>query len=200
MSIKILSVGGARPNFVKLSPLLRVLQSDPGFESVLVHTGQHYDEQMSGQFFRDLGLPMPKHRLNVGSGSHAQQTAAVLMGFERVLCQENPAGVIVVGDVNSTLGAALVAVKMGIPVTHVEAGLRSFDRRMPEEINRVITDAIADLLLVTEQSGLANLRREGIPESRMELVGNLMIDNLLANLESAAAGKRWRFQQRLSGW
>lgn len=189
MSLKVISVGGARPNFVKLAPLLRTLGCDQAFESVLVHTGQHYDEQMSGRFFTELGMPAPRHHLNVGSASHAQQTAAIMQGFERVVLEERPAAVIVVGDVNSTLGAALVASKLGIPVVHVEAGLRSFDRGMPEEINRLVTDAIADLLLVSEASGLENLRREGVSDSRMELVGNLMVDSLLENLQQAKARK-----------
>jgi len=179
---------------MKLGPLWPELAGDPGFEPVLVHTGQHYDEALSGQFLRDLGLPQPAHCLEVGSGSHAAQTARILERIEPVLEAERPAAVLVVGDVNSTLGAALVAAKMGIPVVHVEAGLRSFDRTMPEEINRLAVDSISDLLLASEESGMRNLRAEGVPESRMRLVGNLMIDSLRGNLERA---RRVGIQERL---
>ncbi len=172
---------------MKLGPLWPALAADSNFEPVLVHTGQHYDETLSGRFLRDLGLPQPAHCLEVGSGSHAAQTARILERIEPVLEAEKPAAVLVVGDVNSTLGAALVAAKMGIPVVHVEAGLRSFDRTMPEEINRLAVDAISDLLLASEESGMRNLRAEGIPESRMRLVGNLMIDSLKGNLARARA-------------
>jgi len=190
---KILLVAGARPNFMKLGPLWPELASAAEFEPVLVHTGQHYDEALSGQFLRELGLPQPGHCLEVGSGSHASQTARILERMEPVIERERPAAVLVVGDVNSTLGAALVAAKMGVAVVHVEAGLRSFDRTMPEEINRLAVDAISDLLLASEESGMRNLRAEGIPESRMRLVGNLMIDSLRGNLERAeAAGMRER--------
>lgn len=174
---------------MKLGPLWPVLANDPAFEPVLVHTGQHYDDALSEQFLRDLGLPEPAYRLVVGSGSHAAQTARILERMEPVLEAERPAAVLVVGDVNSTLGAALVAAKMGIAVVHVEAGLRSFDRTMPEEINRLAVDAISDLLLASEESGLRNLRAEGVPESRMRLVGNLMIDSLRGNLERARAAR-----------
>ena len=178
---------------MKLGPLWPELVREPDFEPVLVHTGQHYDEALSGQFLRDLGLPEPAYRLEVGSGSHGAQTARIMERIEPVLEREQPAMVLVVGDVNSTLGAALVAAKMGIPVVHVEAGLRSFDRTMPEEINRLAVDAISDLLLASEESGMRNLRAEGVPEHRMRLVGNLMIDSLRGNLERArAAGIRER--------
>lgn len=186
-SLRVVCVGGARPNFMKLAPLMGALRADSRFHALLVHTGQHYDHQMSGAFFRDLGLPDPDYYLGVGSGTHAQQTAAILSSFEPVLLDTRPDAVIVVGDVNSTLGCALVAAKLGVPVVHVEAGLRSFDRTMPEEINRLLTDAISDLLLVSEPSGVDNLRREGIDAAKIRLVGNLMIDSLRRHLEKAEA-------------
>lgn len=185
MNIRILCVAGARPNFMKLAPLVAALDRDPDFSPFIVHTGQHYDDQMSGQFFRDLGMPAPKRNLNVGSGSHAQQTAEIMKRFEPVVLEEKPDAVLVVGDVNSTMACTLVAKKLQIPVVHVEAGLRSFDREMPEEINRVVTDAVSDLLLVTEESGCRNLIAEGIPPDRAVLVGNLMIDSLRAHMNSA---------------
>jgi UDP-N-acetylglucosamine 2-epimerase (non-hydrolysing) len=185
LPIKILCVAGARPNFMKLAPLVVRLGRDPGFEPLIVHTGQHYDYQMSGQFFRDLGMPTPKFNLNVGSGSHAQQTAEIMKRFEPVILDERPDAVLVVGDVNSTMACALVTKKLKIPVIHAEAGLRSFDRAMPEEINRIVTDAISDLLLVTEESGRRNLLAEGIPANRIHLVGNLMIDSLKTNVGKA---------------
>src|SRR2546422_868217 len=163
MAARILCVAGARPNFMKLAPLVAALQRDPDFVPFIVHTGQHYDDQMSGQFFRDLAMPEPKFNLSVGSGSHARQTAEILKRFEPVVLEEKPDAVLVVGDVNSTMACALVAKKLATSVIHVEAGLRSFDRSMPEEINRVVTDAISDLLLVTEESGVRNLIAEGIP-------------------------------------
>ena len=178
-------VAGARPNFMKIAPLMRALAGDPAFETVLIHTGQHYDDNMSGQFFRDLGIPQPQYHLEVGSGSHAQQTAEIMRRIEPVLEQLRPVAIVVVGDVNSTAAAALVAKKLGIEVVHVEAGLRSFDRSMPEEINRIVTDSISDLFLVTEESGRTNLLREGIAPERIHLVGNLMIDSLRQNLERA---------------
>jgi UDP-N-acetylglucosamine 2-epimerase (non-hydrolysing) len=183
MPSKIVLVAGARPNFMKVAPLYRAAAAERALRPVLVHTGQHYDDSMSGQFFRDLGLPEPDHYLAAGGGSHAVQTAEIMKRFEPVIEQEGPAAVVVVGDVNSTIACALVAKKMHVPVVHVEAGLRSFDRTMPEEINRLATDAITDLFLVTEDSGLANLRREGVAEQRIRLVGNLMIDSLHWNLE-----------------
>jgi UDP-N-acetylglucosamine 2-epimerase (non-hydrolysing) len=185
MRIKLICVAGARPNFMKLAPLVRAARQDPAFLPVIVHTGQHYDDKMSGQFFRDLGLPAPDHNLEVGSASHAQQTAEIMKRFEPVVLAEKPHAVIVVGDVNSTMACALVAAKLLIPVVHVEAGLRSFDRSMPEEINRLVTDAVADLLLVSEESGRRNLLAEGIPEHRIHFVGNLMIDSLQINLDRA---------------
>ena len=178
-------VAGARPNFMKIAPLMKALADDPAFETFLIHTGQHYDDNMSGQFFRDLGIPQPQHHLEVGSGSHAQQTAEIMRRIEPVLEELLPAAVVVVGDVNSTAAAAMVAKKLGIDIVHAEAGLRSFDRSMPEEINRIVTDSITDLFLVTEESGRTNLLREGIAPERIHLVGNLMIDSLQQHLERA---------------
>lgn len=178
-------VAGARPNFMKIAPLMKALTGDPGFETILIHTGQHYDDNMSGQFFRDLGIPAPQYHLDVGSGSHAQQTAEIMRRIEPVLEHLRPTAVIVVGDVNSTAAAAMVAKKLGIDVVHAEAGLRSFDRSMPEEINRIVTDSITDLFLVTEVSGRTNLLHEGAAAERIHLVGNLMIDSLQQHLERA---------------
>lgn len=183
--MNVLSVVGARPNFMKVAPIHKELENRSGHVSRIVHTGQHYDERMSDVFFRQLGLPQPHIYLGVGSGSHAQQTASIMSTFEPVLKKERPDALVVVGDVNSTLACALVAVKLGIPVAHVEAGLRSFDRSMPEEINRLVTDSISDLLLVSEQSGLDNLRREGVPVEKTVLVGNVMIDSIVWFLETA---------------
>jgi len=185
--IRLLAVAGARPNFMKVAPLLRAMRERPRIDALLVHTGQHYDAAMSDAFFRDLSMPEPDVNLGVGSGSHAVQTAEVLRGIEPVLLDWKPDAVVVVGDVNSTIAAALAAVKLGIPVAHVEAGLRSFDRRMPEEINRILTDAISDWLFTSEPSGAENLRREGVPAERIHFVGNVMIDSLLAHLETARA-------------
>jgi UDP-N-acetylglucosamine 2-epimerase (non-hydrolysing) len=191
--MKIVVIAGARPNFVKISPLLRAMGRRPGMTPVLVHTGQHYDAQLSDQFFTDLGIEAPAYNLEVGSGTHALQTAEVMKRLEPVLRTEHPDRLMVVGDVNSTIAAALVAVKLGIPVDHVEAGLRSFDRTMPEEINRILTDAIADQLYVTERSGVDNLLREGIADERIHLVGNVMIDAL------EACRSRWQQRPILSG-
>ncbi len=182
-------VAGARPNFMKIAPLMKALAGDLGFETVLIHTGQHYDDNMSGQFFRDLGIPAPQYHLDVGSGTHAQQTAEIMRRIEPVLEQLRPRAVIVVGDVNSTAAAAMVAKKLGIDVVHAEAGLRSFDRSMPEEINRIVTDSITDLFLVTEESGRENLLREGVAADRIHLVGNLMIDSLQQHLERARSSE-----------
>lgn len=178
--MKIVVIAGARPNFVKISPLLRAMRRRGGITPLLVHTGQHYDDRLSGRLFGDLGIEAPRYNLEVGSGSHAAQTAEVMKRLEPILLDETPDRLLVVGDVNSTIAAALVAVKLGIPVDHVEAGLRSFDRAMPEEINRVLTDAIADRLFVTEDSAVHNLLREGIPAERIHFVGNVMIDALEA--------------------
>lgn len=184
--VKILCVVGARPNFMKIAPIMAALRKGtPQLKLLLVHTGQHYDETMNKQHFADLGIPAPDINLEVGSGSHAVQTAEVMRRFEPVLDREAPAMVLVVGDVNSTLACALVAAKKHVPVVHVEAGLRSKDRTMPEEINRVLTDQISDLLLTTERSAVGNLIREGIDPKRVHFVGNVMIDTLRANLPRA---------------
>ncbi len=183
--MKIINIVGARPNFIKIAPLMDSFRVQPGIDSLLVHTGQHYDEKMSDLFFRQLGIPEPDINLGVGSGSHAVQTAAIMQAFEPVLEQHKPQAVLVVGDVNSTVACGLVAVKMGIKLIHVEAGLRSFDRSMPEEINRVCTDAISDLLFCSEKSGVENLRNEGIAEEKIHLVGNVMIDALLQHRKKA---------------
>jgi UDP-N-acetylglucosamine 2-epimerase (non-hydrolysing) len=184
--IRLLSVVGARPNFMKIAPIVDQLKKFPDIEHCLVHSGQHYDELLSGNFFADLGLPKPDVNLQVGSGSHAVQTAEIMKLIEPVLLDYKPQMVLVVGDVNSTLATALTAVKLGIRVAHIEAGLRSFDMTMPEEINRKLTDAVSSLLFVTEQSGVENLRHEGVPAERVFLVGNVMIDCLLRHRELAA--------------
>jgi len=184
---RVLAVAGARPNFMKVAPLLRAMRARPFFETLLVHTGQHYDAAMSEAFFRDLGMPEPDVNLGVGSGSHAAQTAEVLRSIEPVLLDWRPDVVVVVGDVNSTLAATIAAVKLGVPVAHVEAGLRSFDRSMPEEINRLLTDAVSSWLFTSEPAGAANLRREGVDEARIHFVGNVMIDTLLAHVDRARA-------------
>ena len=178
--MKILHVVGARPNFMKVAPIMREMAKYPDkFEQLLIHTGQHYDDNMSKVFFEDLGLPQPDIYLGVGSGSHAEQTARVMLAFEPVLLEHRPDWVIVVGDVNSTVACALTAAKLGVKVAHVEAGLRSFDRTMPEEYNRLLTDHITDLLFTTEPSANENLLREGIPEEKVHFVGNVMIDTLV---------------------
>lgn len=184
--MRIICVCGARPNFMKIAPLMEAFGRTDGIEARIVHTGQHYDERMSRLFFQDLGIPPPDINLEVGSASHATQTAEIMRRFERVLLDDRPDWVIVVGDVNSTIACALVASKLGVKVAHVEAGLRSFDRTMPEEINRVLTDAISDLLLVSEPSGLENLQREGVSPEKVHFVGNVMIDTLLKNRARAA--------------
>jgi UDP-N-acetylglucosamine 2-epimerase (non-hydrolysing) len=178
----VVCVVGARPNFMKMAPILRAFAAHaPAIPALLVHTGQHYDNDMSDRLFVDLQLPRPDINLEVGSGTHAIQTAEVMRRFEPVVDAHRPSCVLVVGDVNSTLACSLVAVKKGIPVAHVEAGLRSFDRAMPEEINRVLTDQMAELLYTTEPSALDNLAREGVDGSRAVFVGNVMIDSLLAS-------------------
>jgi UDP-N-acetylglucosamine 2-epimerase (non-hydrolysing) len=184
--IKLLSVVGARPNFMKIAPIMRELNRFPDIEHCLVHSGQHYDDLLSGNFFADLGLHKPDVNLEAGSGSHAVQTAEIMRRIEPVLLDYKPQMVVVVGDVNSTIAAALTAVKLGIDVAHIEAGLRSFDMTMPEEINRKLTDAISSLLFVTEQSGVENLKREGVPDEKIFLVGNVMIDSLLRHRDQAA--------------
>ncbi|MCQ8180313.1 UDP-N-acetylglucosamine 2-epimerase (non-hydrolyzing) [Methylomonas sp. SURF-1] len=182
----IVCVVGARPNFMKMAPIIRqLLLAKDRVVPYLVHTGQHYDQSMKDTFFRQLGIPEPDRDLGVGSGSHAVQTANVMIRFEPVLDEVKPIAVLVVGDVNSTVACGLVAVKKNIPVIHVEAGLRSFDRDMPEEINRVLTDQISDLLFTTERAAQANLVREGIAPERIKFSGNVMIDSLLANCQQA---------------
>ena len=178
--MKILAVVGARPNFMKIAPIMWELQRRPRVGAYLVHTGQHYDQKMSHLFFEELRIPRPDIDLGVGSGSHAVQTAEVMKRIEPVIAEQRPDVLLVVGDVNSTIACALTAVKMGVPVAHVEAGLRSFDRGMPEEINRVLTDAISRWLFVSERSGVENLKKEGVPDDRIFFVGNVMIDTLLA--------------------
>ena len=184
--MRIINVCGARPNFMKIAPLMRAFSSRPGIEARLIHTGQHYDDAMNKAFFDDLKIPRPDVNLEVGSASHAVQTAQIMERFEPVLERERPDAVLVVGDVNSTIACGLVAVKRRVPLMHVEAGLRSGDRSMPEEINRVLTDAISDLLFVTEPSGVVNLKREGVGEEKIHLVGNVMIDTLRSHQEMAA--------------
>ncbi len=177
--ITIISVVGARPNFMKVAPIARAFKQYGDVRHMIVHTGQHYDAAMSDVFFRDLEIPEPDIFLGVGSGSHAEQTAKVMTAFERVLADVRPDAVIVVGDVNSTLACSIVCAKAGVPVAHVEAGLRSFDRTMPEEINRLVTDAVADWLFVSEPSGVQNLKREGAADDKVFFVGNVMIDTLV---------------------
>jgi UDP-N-acetylglucosamine 2-epimerase (non-hydrolysing) len=183
--MRIVNVVGARPNFMKIAPLMAAYRAWPAIEPVLVHTGQHYDPAMSELFFQQLGIPEPDVNLGIGSGSHAVQTAEIMRAFEPVLLDRRPSAVVVVGDVNSTIACGLVAVKLGVRLVHVEAGLRSRDRTMPEEINRVLTDAISDLLFCTERAGVDNLLAEGVPRERVFLVGNVMIDTLLRNREAA---------------
>lgn len=191
---KIISVVGARPNFMKVAPIYRAFKSynqsnNNSIQHLICHTGQHYDEKMSKVFFNDLELPEPDFYLGVGSGSHSEQTAKIMVEFEKVLIQEKPDLVIVVGDVNSTIACSLTAKKLNINVAHVEAGLRSFDMEMPEEINRILTDRISDYLFVTEKSGLQNLKNEGIDDSKIFFVGNTMIDSLIYYLPKAEKSK-----------
>jgi UDP-N-acetylglucosamine 2-epimerase (non-hydrolysing) len=195
--LKLLIVAGARPNFMKVAPIIKCVrtyglddeQRGVTLDYRLVHTGQHYDEKMSEIFFSELGIPAPDINLEAGSGSHAVQTANVMARFEPVCEQERPDWVVVVGDVNSTMACTLVCSKMGIKVAHVEAGLRSFDRTMPEEVNRIVTDSLADLLLTPSPDADENLEREGISSARIRLVGNVMIDALVANLEKARVSR-----------
>jgi len=182
--MKILNIVGARPNFMKMAPLVRCLR-ERGVDQLLVHTGQHYDENMSKVFFDDLKMPAPDIYLGVGSGTHAEQTARIMVEFEKVCAAERPDLVVVVGDVNSTLACSVVSAKAWIPVAHVEAGLRSFDLKMPEEINRIVTDRLSEILLTPSPDGDENLRREGVPDERIHRVGNIMIDSLVDNLERA---------------
>jgi len=185
-SWEVCCVVGTRPNFIKLAALIQEFQSRPRFRARIVHTGQHFSPEMSHSFFADLELPAPDLNLGAGGGTQTEQTAEVMRRLEPVFLVERPDLLIVVGDVTSTLAATLVAAKMGIPIAHVEAGLRSFDRRMPEEINRIVTDALSDYLFVTEPSGLANLLAEGVPREKIHFVGNVMIDTLLRFRAKAA--------------
>src|SRR5947207_628049 len=195
--LKVMIIAGARPNFMKIAPLIHCIdrhnQAVPAgarkVDYFLVHTGQHYDPQMSDVFFRELGIPAPNATLDVGSGSHAVQTANIMTKFEPVCEREKPDWVVVVGDVNSTVACTLVSAKLSIKVAHVEAGLRSFDRTMPEEVNRIVTDSLADLLLTPAADANENLRHEGIPDHKIKLVGNIMIDTLVENLEKARQRK-----------
>ncbi|MBK9632022.1 MAG: UDP-N-acetylglucosamine 2-epimerase (non-hydrolyzing) [Saprospiraceae bacterium] len=198
--MKILSVVGARPNFMKVAPLHRVFaQSDIPIQSIIVHTGQHFDEKMSHIFFEELALPKPDYFLGVGQGTHTELTARIMLAFEPILIQEKPDLVIVVGDVTSTFACALVAQRLGIPLAHVEAGLRSFDRKMPEEVNRILTDQISDFLFITEDSAKTNLVSENIPEEKIFFVGNCMIDSL-AYYEKTSSNiallKRWDLDKK----
>jgi len=187
---RVVHVVGARPNYMKIAPVMRVMgRHGDRWQQVLVHTGQHYDHQLCQVFFQDLGLPQPDVYLGVGSGSHAEQYARVLLAFEPVLREQRPDWVIVVGDVNSTLASALCASQMRIPVAHVEAGLRSFDRSMPEELNRILTDHLSEILFTSEPSGDQNLAREGIHEEKIRFVGNTMIDTLIAMLPQTEDGR-----------
>lgn len=187
MSQRIISIVGARPNFPKLASVARALARHGGVEHVIVHTGQHYDPEMSGDFFRDLALPEPDYNLEIGSGSHAFQVATTMLRFEPLCVDLHPDVVLVYGDVNSTVAAALVAAKLGIKVGHVEAGFRSFDWSMPEEINRVVTDRLSDLLFAPYRDTVEHLRSEGIPAPRVHLVGDIMIDSLVSCLPAARA-------------
>jgi UDP-N-acetylglucosamine 2-epimerase (non-hydrolysing) len=191
-ALKVMVIAGARPNFMKVAPLMKAMEecnaagkNGTAIDACLVHTGQHYDEAMSDVFFRELGIRKPDINLGVGSGSHATQTAKIMTAFEAICEQEKPNWLVVVGDVNSTMACTLVCAKMGIRVAHVEAGLRSFDRGMPEEVNRLVTDALADLLLTPSTDADENLRREGVPAEKIVCVGNIMIDALVKNLPQA---------------
>ena len=176
--MQILNVVGARPNLMKIAPLVEQMEHNPGIQQTLLHTGQHYDDKMSQIFFDELGIPRPDIYLGVGSGSHAEQTARVMVAFEKILLERKPDVIVLVGDVNSTLACAITAAKLWAPVAHVEAGLRSFDRQMPEEINRIVTDALSDFLFTTSRDADENLLREGIPANKIFFVGNVMIDTL----------------------
>lgn len=187
--ISCVNIVGARPNFMKMAPLQRAMAASREFSTCLVHTGQHYDVAMSEVFFNDLGLPTPDVDLDVGSGTHSEQTARAMKGLGRVLAEVSPDLVVVVGDVNSTLAGALTAAKLGIPIAHVEAGLRSYDRTMPEEVNRVVADVLSDFLFAPSQDAVVNLQAEGIPDERIHLVGNIMIDSLEASLDRAAGSE-----------
>lgn len=198
--MKIACIVGARPNFIKIAPIMKALARYPAlFQPMLIHTGQHYDPKLSDVFFQDLDIPAPDHHLGVAAGTQAQQTGEIMVKFDELCAAEKFDRVLVVGDVTSTLACAITAKKRWIPVDHVEAGLRSFDLTMPEEINRMVTDAIADQFFVTEPAGVQNLLREGHAPEAIKLVGNVMIDSLLANLEKAAAREKWRQYDLPSG-
>lgn len=192
MQKKIVSVVGARPNFMKVAALEKEFRNYPAFDHSIVHTGQHYDPEMSDVFFRQLSIPAPHWHLGVGSGNHGEMTGRIMIEFEKVCMEARPDMVVVVGDVNSTIAASLVARKMSIPVAHVEAGLRSFDESMPEELNRRLTDNLANLLFVSEPSGMTNLVREGIESERMHLVGDIMLETLELFVDSVRANLRWK--------
>ncbi|MCX6194919.1 MAG: UDP-N-acetylglucosamine 2-epimerase (non-hydrolyzing) [Cytophagales bacterium] len=183
--MKVIQVVGARPNFMKVAPLHRAIQKLAGWTSKIVHTGQHFDAKMSDVFFTQLELPKPDFFLGIGGGSHTEVTAKIMVAFEKIVETEKPDLIIVVGDVTSTLACTLVAIKMGIKVAHVEAGLRSFDRTMPEELNRILTDSVADYLFVTEESGMQHLKNEGVADERVFFAGNVMIDSLVRYQEKA---------------
>ncbi len=183
--MKVIQVVGARPNFMKVAPLHRAIQKLAGWTSKIVHTGQHFDAKMSDVFFTQLELPTPDYFLGIGGGSHTEVTAHIMLAFEKIVADEKPDLIIVVGDVTSTLACTLVAIKMGIPLAHVEAGLRSFDRTMPEELNRLLTDSVANYLFVTEESGLTHLKNEGVPDEKVFFSGNVMIDSLVRYQEKA---------------
>jgi UDP-N-acetylglucosamine 2-epimerase (non-hydrolysing) len=184
--MKMLNIVGARPNFMKIAPIVEEMKKAPDIDGILVHTGQHYSDGMSDVFFRELGIPLPDVHLGVGSGSHAEQTARVMVEFEKVCLAEKPDMILVVGDVNSTMACAIVAAKLLIPVAHVEAGLRSFDRTMPEEVNRIVTDALSSILFTTSRDAVENLKHEGTDSSKIFFVGNVMIDTLLRHRQKAA--------------
>lgn len=186
---RIINICGARPNFMKIAPLMRAYKRHSNIHPLLVHTGQHYDHNMSELFFKQLNIPEPDINLEVGSGSHAVQTAEIMKKFEPIVLEHKPDIVLVVGDVNSTIACGLVATKLGVKLAHVEAGLRSFDRDMPEEINRLLTDAISDLLFCSEPSGVENLKREGVADGKIFFSGNVMIDTLKANRDRAEQSK-----------
>jgi UDP-N-acetylglucosamine 2-epimerase (non-hydrolysing) len=188
--LKVLNIVGARPNFMKIAPIVREMKRrENDFQPLIVHTGQHYDAAMSDSFFVDLGIPKPDFHLEIGSHSHAVQTAKIMIAFEPIVLAEKPDWVLVVGDVNSTIACAIVCAKLGVKIAHVEAGLRSRDRTMPEEINRILTDSISDLLLTTSQDADENLKQEGIAADKIKFVGNVMIDSLFYNLEKSKESK-----------
>jgi len=188
--MSIISIVGARPNFMKMSPVINEL-NQLGMKNILVHTGQHYDWNMSKVFFNELSIPKPDIFLNVGSGTHAVQTAKIMIEFESICAAKKPELIIVAGDVNSTLACALVAAKMNIPIAHIESGLRSFDQTMPEEINRILTDRISDLLFISEESGIKNLKKEGAQKNKMFFVGNCMIDSVKKYIDKAIERQSW---------